>query len=163
MSRGRLAAVSAVALWLAAVLQTGLVPYLTVFGSSPDLVLITVVVLSLYTGRAEAAIIGFVGGYLQGSLPAARLAHYITSRAITGFAIAWTRRLEYERRPLTAVIAVVLGTLLGQLLWMFLAAPKGIGAFIADTIRTAAYNGVLAVPVYALLNRILNPNARQGF
>lgn len=162
MSRRRFFLVAIVALWIAAVLQTAVVPHISFLGFSPDLYLVMVGCLSVFSGRAEGALVGFLAGLLQGGLHVMRLAHYIVSRTLTGFLVAWSMKLEIELRPLIVAVIVVLATILAKLLWMFLAAPPGIGAFLADTIRTAVYNGVLAVPVYALLKRILNPDARKG-
>jgi hypothetical protein len=48
-------------------------------------------------------------------------------------------------------------TIVAQLILMFFAPPPGIASFLGATIGSAMVNGVLAVPVHALLRRILGP------
>jgi hypothetical protein len=50
---------------------------------------------------------------------------------------------------------VVGGTLLAYLLMMVPAPPPEVGRYLRDTIVAAMYNGVLAIPLYALLRRTL--------
>ena len=149
-------------LWLAAVLQIAVATRISLGGFRPDFLLICLVVLSLFGGRLEGAVLGFLAGVLQGALPLSRVGHYIVSRSLTGFFVAWSKKWEYEVGALTAALIAFAGTCLAQLIWMFLAAPPAIGAFLGDTILSAVYNGVLAAPVYALLKRILTSNSPMG-
>ena len=97
---------------------------------------------------------------MQGALAGANLTHYVISRCIAGFVASWSRRLRFEMTPITVAISVAAVTVVAQIALMFIAAPTGIFGFLGDTIGSAMYNGVIAIPVYALLKRVLNPPVR---
>lgn len=96
-------------------------------------------------------------GLFYGGPAGANVAHYIISRTITGFAIAAARTMGLEPNAVTAPLATSFGTLFAQFLLLLLAPPNSIPDFLGDTIGSAVTNGVLAMPVFALLNRILGP------
>lgn len=152
--------VCALALWIAAVLQQGLSPQVGLLGAQPDFLLVAVGALGLCLTRPSAAVAGFVAGVLQGALAGANLTHYVVSRTVAGFCTAWSRRLRFESTWLAVFMTIAMTTVVAQLLFMFTAAPRGIAEFLGDTIIQAMYNGVLAIPVYALLKRVLNPPVR---
>lgn len=86
----------------------------------------------------------------------ANLAHYAVSRTVAGFAGASSRAIGFEINIAVVGVTAALMTLVAQTVFMFLAAPKGIAAFLGDTIGSAVYNGVLAIPTYLLLRRVLS-------
>lgn len=148
------------ALWIGAILERSLSPSITIFGARPDFLLLVSIVASLGLSRSGAAMTGFAAGVIQGALIGANLTHYVFSRATTAFVSAWSRQLRFEMGPLAVAVTTALLTIFGRLLFMVTAGPKGIAGFLGDTMGTAIYNGVLAIPVYALLRRVLNPVVR---
>lgn len=149
-------------IWLAAILQISVAPRLALHGFHPDFLLVVLTPISLVTSRPSAAAAGFCCGLVQGALAGANLTHYAATRAIAGFAGSWSRAIGFELNiPFVAATAFLM-TLLSQILWMFLAAPQGVATFLGDTIGAAVYNGLLAIPAYLLLKRILKPRARSG-
>lgn len=88
---------------------------------------------------------------------------YIASRTAAGFALGCFNGLEVEVNAILCVICATSLTLLSQLLLLFLGAHHGpMTPFLGGTIVTAVYDGVIALPVYALLNRVLSvPNPRM--
>lgn len=140
---------------LAAILQPSLSPRIAILGAHPDLFLVFLSAIALYQNRLGGAWTGFFFGILQGGLPTGNMTHYAISRLLTGFAVGGANGLCLSPTPGLAAMTAVLATLMAQTIWMFIAAPSGIGAFLGDTIRIAVYNGVLAIPVYALLKKIL--------
>lgn len=144
-------------LWLAAGLQAGLAPYLTVLGAAPDFPLIVLTVVCLFASRTAATCLGFLAGLLYGAVAGANLAHYVISRTVTGFGAGWANAIGFEPNVWVAGLAAAVGTLVSQLLLLLLAPPASIPAYLGDTIGSAMVNGVLAMPVYALLNRFLRP------
>lgn len=154
---------SLITLWLAATLEYGLPERLNIAGASPDFILICIAPLSMLLPRAGACGVGFFGGVIQGAIVGANLTHYTISRTLTGFMIAWSRNTRIDLTVPMAGLITLLSTLFAGLLFMFGAAPRNLGPFLLDTIGSAVYNGVLAMPLYALLRRILGePSRRRG-
>lgn len=127
----------------------------TLVGVAPDFPLVLLSCLALFVTRIEGAIIGFIIGIGTGAVVGANLTQYAVSRTITGFLDSWSRGLGLDSNFLTAAVNGFLVTLIAQIVQMFLAPPSGIAGFLGATIATALVNGVLAVPVFALLRRIL--------
>ena len=153
-------AVCAVTLFLAAVLQQALAYRMSVFGGAPDFMLIALAALGMFANRPGGIVLGFSDGLLVGALSGANLQHYVASRTLTGLLLGWSAGLELPRSNWAAGLVAAAVTLFAQLTLMFLAPSHSIGAFLADTIRSAVYNGVLAIPVFALLKRFLAPPGR---
>ena len=162
MRSARFAVVAAIAIWLAAACQQALSPRMSIFGARPDFFLIVLTPLALWSPRRIGTLLGFVCGFVQGATAGANLGGYIVSRVIGGFTVSWSKQIGFQ--PNVVVIAITAGaaTLFCQLVFMFLAPPPGVLSFLGDTIGSALYNGVLAVPVYLLLKRILNPSIHSG-
>lgn len=149
-----------VALWVAALLERALSTHISIFGAQPDFLLLVSIIAGLGLNRSGAALTGFGAGLIQGALIGANLSHYVISRAISAFFASWSRQLRFEMNPLAVATTAAILTVVGRLTFMVTAGPKGIAGFLGDTMGTAIYNGVLAIPVYALLRRVLNPVVR---
>ena len=154
-TRGLIVAV--IAIWLAASFQAALSPRITIVGISPDFCLIVLACLSLFTNRVGGAVIGFFLGLVTGANVGANLSQYVVSRTISGFLAGWSRSFGLDANVLGSAVTCVVVTVVAQLIQMFLAPPAGITSFLGATIASALVNGVLAVPVFALLRRILGP------
>ncbi|MGV3618674.1 MAG: hypothetical protein ACO1SV_25405 [Fimbriimonas sp.] len=152
--------VAVLCVWMAGGCQRSVSPYVAIGGVAPDFILIVIGCVSLFGSRRSGAVIGFAGGILQGALAGANLAAYAVSRAVAGFVAGWFNSLEFEAGAVVASVVVFAITLLAQLLLMFVAPPAQIGGFLLATIGSAVYNGVLAMPLYALLRRVFDPPAR---
>ena len=153
-------AICALTLLVAAVLQQSLAYRLSVFGARPDFMLIALAVLGMFTNRPGGIALGFFDGLIVGAVANANMQHYVASRTLTGLLLGWTSSVELPRSVPAAGLVAAAVTLFAQLTLMFLAPPHSIAAFLADTIRGAVYNGVLAIPVYALLKKFLAPVVR---
>ena len=152
--------ISAATLWLSAALQQSMAHRLTILGFQPDFMLVSLACLSMFYDRSGGSTIGFLTGALYGAVDFANITHYIISRTVIGFFVGWSKDLNLQGTILVAAVTTVLTTVFSQLILMFLAPPPLITPFLGATIRTAVYNGVLAVPVYLLLKRIMGPSPR---
>jgi rod shape-determining protein MreD len=141
--------------YLAGALQQGVAYHFSIFGARPDFLLVAMAGLCLVGNRREAVIWGFVAGLMMGALSGANLTVYVTSRTLAGVLFGGVKMLDLQAGWATTVVSAIGITLVAEVVFLLLAPPVGVGAFLADTIRTAMYNGVLAIPVYALLSRIL--------
>ncbi|MBS1718747.1 MAG: hypothetical protein JSS72_13545 [Armatimonadetes bacterium] len=134
--------------------QMGLPSRLSVFSLTPNYLLVLLAIVAIFSDRKGGAIVGFFCGAIEGSLVGINLTHYIASRVITGFILGWMNDLKLQRSVLLAVLTTVGGTLAAQVILMFIAPPPEIIPFLGATIKTAMYNGVIAIPVYVLARPI---------
>lgn len=141
--------------YLAVCIQQSLASRISLFGVVPDFGLVFVTVFALLTERVSATFVGFSVGAMEGALAGVNLTHYVISRSLAGFFGGSSSAFGLQPNPGVAAIATAVLTGASQILLFFLAPPSGIGRFLGDTIGAAMYNGVLAIPVYALLRRIL--------
>lgn len=145
--------------WLAAVSQQALAPSLALGAVRPDFLLVVSLVLSIQARTTGALTLGFVAGVIQGALAGANLTHYVLSRVGAGAALAGLKSLGIEVSGLMAGVLVAAGTVVAQILLMFLAPPGAILPFLGATIGTALYNGVLGALLHALLKRFISPRS----
>jgi rod shape-determining protein MreD len=138
--------------WLCLTLQTAIRPL-------ADLPLVLLSVGGMLLPRSGATILGFLLGALHGALAGANLAGYAVSRTLAAFVTASAVGLGLQPSPWTAAIVSVVATVFAQTVFLFLCPPGSIPRFLGDTMGTAMYNGVLAVPVYALLRKVSAPTA----
>lgn len=153
----KLAAAATVTLWVCAAMQQALADRWGFWGCKPDFLLIALTVLSMYANRRVSIILGFATGALHGGIAGANLTHYIISRTLGGYVLGSVRNPKFEPK-LPLIFATTAGvTVFSQIILMFFAPPQGIAGFLGATILSALYNGVLSLPLHALLKRILKP------
>jgi hypothetical protein len=145
-----------VSMYLAAASQQALSRW-TFLGGAPDYMILALSVLCLFTSPKGGAVLGFFDGWLYSALDGSNMWQYVLTRTLTGYAIAWIAESGIERSTFSALLAGFLGVVVSKVTFMFLAPPSGLGIYLGDTIRTAVYNGVLAMLFYAALNRIVGP------
>ena len=140
--------------------QEGLSERLTLWGASPDFLLIVVAGLGLYCNRKSGSVLGFSAGMLQGAIIGANLSSYVLTRTIAGFACASFKALEFEPSPIVAGAVTAIVTLLAQFGLMFVSPPRVILPFVLATIGSAVVNGVLAMPLHLVIRRFSDPYSR---
>jgi rod shape-determining protein MreD len=146
-----------VLLWLAGVLQLALAPRMQVANGSPDFLLVVLACLGVYSNRRTATVLGFGSGFFQGVLAGVNLTLYVVSRTVTGFLLGWFNSLDVEVNATLCAISAAAVTLVAQFILLFLGAHHGpLPPYLEGTLVAAVYNGVIALPVYALLNRFLS-------
>jgi rod shape-determining protein MreD len=160
MKGARGVAIAALTIFVAAILQQSLGFRASFFGARPDFMLVALSVLGIGSNRAGGILLGFSDGLVMGGLAGANLQHYVTSRTICGLLLGWSSKMELPHTLFASAVITGAVTVIAQLIFMFLAPSHSIGAFLADTIRSAVYNGVLAIPVFALLKRFMAPAGR---
>lgn len=141
-------------MWIATVLQTSLADKAAVWGARPDFVLAFLAPMALLSRPSGGAVLGGLGGLAQGAMAGANVTHYVLSGAATGFGCAAFRLVGLEMGVILGGVVAAIATIVGQLLLMLLAPPPSIPTFLGATIGMAMYNGVLAMPLYALLKRL---------
>lgn len=160
MNSRRLLLFSALALWLAVGIDVGLSGR-RLFGAPLGVTLLVLGVLPFLTrDRKQGTVMGFCAGLLVGALAGSGMAVSVTSRTVAGFVGGWLGETGIRFSKL--IVAVVAGgvVVLVQLVMLVAAPPPELIAFLGDTIRTAMVNGALAIPLHALLARLLDPEKR---
>ncbi|MCX7799674.1 MAG: hypothetical protein N2109_04955 [Fimbriimonadales bacterium] len=147
---------AAALLAVAAALQ-GVATRLAVLGASADYPLTVACTLALFGRPAGGAVLGFAAGFLHGCVVGANLGYLAFSRTLAGYASSASRSLEVRLSPLVAALTVAVCTIGAEALELLLPPAKPLLGSLGDTIGTATYNGVLAIPLYALLSRFLRP------
>lgn len=160
MKGGKGIVVAVFCLWMAGGCQQSVAPHIRILGASPDFLLISLSCLCLMGNRKAGVTLGFAAGLLQGALAGANLTAYVITRTLSGFLIGWFNDLEMEANPVLAFFVTSAVTVFAQLLLLF-GAPRGsVFGFLGGTLIGAVTNGVLAIPVYVVLKRILDPPSR---
>lgn len=160
MNPRRYAVAVAVLLYLAASLQQSMADRLSIFEARPDFLLAVLAPAGLFVSRVGGAGLGLICGVLHGAVAGANLTAYAVSRTLGGFFVAWSRDLRFEPNTMILFTTAAVLTVFSQLVLMFLAAPRDLAGFLGGTILSAVYNGVLAIPVYALLKRLVRSTYR---
>lgn len=145
-------------LWLAGGCEMALAARMTILGATPDFFIILTGSLGLFMSRKGSTWLGFASGLVMGGVSGANMAAYAVTRTLLGFGAGWAAGSEVESSPIMAMAVTASLTLVGGVLMLLVAPSGGILASLAATIGCAVYNGVLAMPFYALLKRILNPS-----
>lgn len=126
----------------------------------PDLLTVAMLTLAVLSNRATGAALGFVAGLILASLVDTTHAEIIVSRVIAGFLAGWAAEWLTRDYWITAVLVVTLGTLAAEAVYLLLHPGElRVWEWMQSTFAKAAYNGVVATPMYALLRRLV-PAAR---
>ena len=147
-------------LWLAGAFQEAVAYQLSLAGVAPDFLLVGVVCLCLFAPKRNGAGVGLMAGAIHGAIAGGHMAAYAITRTLVGFAIGWFASLEFEANTSVAFVMTAMATLATQLTFFLMNPRGGILASLLATIGSAMYNGVLAIPLYALLNKVLDSPRR---
>jgi cell shape-determining protein MreD len=151
-------------LWLAAVLQVGLAPSLTIGLGAPDFLLAFVAAYGIYLDRRGVILLSFGAGILAGALAGVNLTIYVFSRAISGYLGGSVVGLGMQRNTLVAA-ALGLGlTAVAQLILLFLGAHHGaILPYLAGTLVQSMYDGVIAAILFLLIDKLAGPRRQDRY
>ncbi len=142
-------------LWLAGALQESVASRLALSGGTPDFPLIALAALALLGERKAGTVCGFLAGLIRGVLAGANLAAYAVTRTLLGFALGWVRYAGLIPNALVAGLCALVGTILTQGLLMFAIHRGPVLPFLGGTLYSAMINAALAMPLYALLRRMI--------
>jgi len=147
-------------LWVGGAFQLAVASQISVAGVGPDFPLIVIVSVGLFANRRAGAVIGFLGGAIHGAIAGGHMAAYTVSRTMVGFLVGWLNGMEFEGTVVVAFVVTAAASI-GTQMTFFLMSPHGsILASVLATIGSAMYNGVLAIPLYALLKKVLDSPRR---
>ena len=157
---------AAVLLFAAAIVQVSILSQLHVFGAVPDLLLVTLVAVSLLRGSIVGAVAGFFAGLVIDTATLGTLG--LTSLVLT-LAGYWIGRYgettgrDRAHAPFLSVAVVTVLYELGLLVVHFVlgeSAPGG--AVMRALVPAIVLNLILTRPLYSLARRLLRPAQRDA-
>jgi len=147
-------------LWVAGACQQAVAFRISAGGVGPDFPLIVVVCVGLFSARRNGAVLGFLAGLIHGAIAGGHMAAYVVTRTMIGFGVGWFNAMEFEGNVAVAFIVTAASTLATQLTFLLMNPRGSILQAVLATIGSAMYNGVLAIPLYALLRKVLDSPRR---
>lgn len=124
-----------------------------IFGAHPDLLLVTVTLLSMNRNSDAAALIGFFAGLLHGGVANTKMAAFIISRILGGIAASVVGRTTMAATPLTVMASSLATTGVASITYLLLGVPKDLVGWALATFGTLVYNVILVVGVFWLFLR----------
>ena len=165
--RGVFGLKAAVLLFIAAILQVSIFAQVHILGGVPDLLLVTLVAVSLLRGSILGAAGGFYAGLLVDTATLGRLG--LTSLVLT-LAGYWIGRYgettgrDRAHAPFVSVAVVTILYSFGLLIVHFVLGEHAPAGPIARGLAPAiVLNLIIAAPVYALVRRVLRPLDRSDY
>jgi rod shape-determining protein MreD len=150
--------ISLLALWIAVLFAAALSANTTLFGGSPDLVVVVVVSLALLRGPEVGALAGFGAGLAVDALTWQPLGLAALVYCIVGYGAGRVGERVSDHAPVSPLVVVAIASLVARaglvllsfLLGSELAVPVGV---TLGALPSAALDVLLAIPLYALLRR----------
>jgi rod shape-determining protein MreD len=153
----------AVLLFVAAVAQVSVFSQIDVFGAAPDLLLVTLVAVSLLRGSVAGAVGGFFAGLIVDTLTLGTLGLTSLVLTVAGF---WVGRYgettgrDRAHAPYLSIAVVTVLYEVGLLVVHFgLGESAPAGALFSSLLPAVILNLVVTGPVYAVVRRMLRPQA----
>jgi rod shape-determining protein MreD len=157
---------AALLLFVAVIAQVSVLSAYTPLGGSPDVVLVTLLVIALLRGSVFGASAGFAAGFLLDTATLGTLGFTSLLLTLAGFWIGRygeTTARDRLHAPYTSVGVVSILYVFGALTLRFvLDDPAPAGEVIAALPASVLLNLVLTLPVYALVRRLLPPDDAAG-
>ena len=156
---------AAVLLFAAAIVQVSILSQLHVFGVAPDLLLVTLVAVSLLRGSVVGAVAGFFAGLVVDTATLGTLGLTSLVLTLSGYWIGRygeTTGRDRGHGPFLSVAVVTVLYEFGLLVVHFVlgeSAPAG--AVVRALLPAILLNLLLTVPVYSLTRRLLRPAQRE--
>jgi rod shape-determining protein MreD len=154
----------ALAIFVAAIVQTSILNAVEVGGGTPDLLLVTLVAVALLRGPLYGAAAGFFGGLLVDTALLETLGFTSLLLTIAGYWIGRygeTTGRDRTHAPLLSVLVVTILFAVGALVLHFMLGDTVSGRLVlVDALPPSILlNMLLTIPVYALARRLLRPTA----
>ena len=154
-----------VVVFLAAILQTSVFSTVSILGGTPDVLFVTLVVVSLLRGSVAGAAAGFFAGLLVDTATLGTLGFTSLLLTLVGY---WVGRYgettgrDRSHAPFLAVAVVTVLYAVGALTLHFMIGdPAPARHVLVETLfQGIALNLLVTIPIFALLRRVLRPADR---
>jgi rod shape-determining protein MreD len=158
---------AAALLFVAAILQVSIFTQVHILGGVPDLVLVTLVAVSLLRGSVYGAVGGFYAGLLVDTATLGQLGLTSLVLTVAGYWIGRygeTTGRDRAHAPFTSVAVVTILFSFGVLLVHFVLGERApAGEVVRGLLPAIFLNLILTGPVYALVRRVLRPLERADY
>ncbi|HLK56921.1 MAG TPA: rod shape-determining protein MreD [Chthonomonadaceae bacterium] len=155
--------ICALALFLAALVQSAWADAMRFHGAKPDFLVLVALLGAMFCEANESAALGFFAGLLMACLaapPTSGFGSLIVSRTLVAFGVGWLEERIFRDNALIAVIVAACGTALAEGLFFVFTPQHHIGHWLRGVGLTTLYNALLALPLYLLIRRCLGPRPR---
>lgn len=152
--------IPAATVFLAAILQAGIVPYISVAGVTPNALLLAAVTIALVKGPRAGMLSGFAAGLLFDLMGTGPIGAAALVFCLVGFIAGSIQENTFSEGWVLPLVVVFLASLTAEIAYALVLAILGEGAFgVTDVLRlalpAALYNSLLALLVYPWVARFL--------
>jgi rod shape-determining protein MreD len=144
---------------IAAILQTAILPHMTIWGVFPDLPALIVVSWSLQRGAREGMLWGFVAGVAVDLFSGAPFGAATLGLMVIALLAGLGQATVYRARFVLSMVAMFLATILYDLVFLLVMQISGQTVAWLDSVRrvvlpSAALNAALMPVVYAIMRAL---------
>ncbi len=143
------------------VLQVMIAPHISLFGVTPNLLLLVVITLAFVEGSPAGATAGFIAGLLMDLLSSGPIGAWALVMSVTGYLSGSLRQNLFAEGWLAPVTVGVVAALVADFAYLVVVTVIGVGptafwqALGRLVLPRALYNAVLVMLVYPWLARFL--------
>jgi len=142
------------------IIQSTLMPLISIKGIHPDLLLVMVVSYALLSGKENGVGMGFFAGLLQDLLSGSIFGISTLSKLATGYMFGLAERKVFKEHVLLPVLATLVATLFNGLVGIILLLIFGYkidiaAAMMQNIVPLVGYNLIVAVPVHHAVFRLI--------
>jgi rod shape-determining protein MreD len=142
------------------IIQSTLMPLISVKGIHPDLLLVIVVSYALLSGKENGVGIGFFAGLLQDLVSGSIFGISTLSKLATGYIFGLAERKVFKEHVLLPILATLVATLFNGLVGIILLLIFGYkidiaAAVMQNIVPLVGYNLIIAVPVHHVVYRLI--------
>lgn len=133
---------------------------LKVFDTSPDLILISVLLISLFIGESKGVTIGFLAGLVKDFVSITPIGFFSLIYTIVGFSTYLYKRYIYTSGVFSFPLMVLLSTLLKYLIVLILSltlVPSSLSSIWLKILVETVYNTVISIPLHWLFRNFILP------
>lgn len=146
------------------IIQSTLMPLISIKGIHPDLLLVIVVSYALLSGKEKGVGMGFFAGLLQDLVSGGIFGISTLSKLATGYMFGLAERKVFKEHVLLPVLATLVATLFNGLVGIILLLLFGCkidiaAAIMQNIVPLLGYNLIVAVPVHHAVYRLIQLTA----
>ncbi|AJQ27081.1 MULTISPECIES: rod shape-determining protein MreD [Pelosinus] len=142
------------------IIQSTLIPLISIRGIYPDVLLIIVVSYALLSGKENGVGMGFFAGLLQDLASGGIFGIGTLSKLTTGYLFGLAERKVFKEHVLLPILATIVATIFNGLVGMLLLLIFGykvdlIAALTQNIMPLMGYNLIVAVPIHHAVYRLI--------
>ncbi|UCC68228.1 MAG: rod shape-determining protein MreD [Armatimonadota bacterium] len=143
----------AVVTYALAVFQNTLGGFMTIWGVTPDLLLVWTICMGLLGGRHVGALVGFASGLMQGGLQQAAIGAYAISKTVSGFGAGVLAGKMFRENWLVPIVSAGVLTAVNEAAFLVLYRAADWSQAGRVVGLRVAYHAVLTPVVFAVAGR----------